>query len=241
MHRHPHCCHRAALPCAAFSFSLLKLLLFSCDPRRHSGWIGKSSGSEVLTWFSSAEPKLGLTLLRSKSVNFTSLSFTVESSQHLTCLLHNSQLGFCGCWVRLTQQLHSPCLPVSRSTMQPARVKSSFAEDVKLLSNILPSLSAFFCVKLRLKLQVLEGSHGGEQQSPECWTFAVRWRDVCSVFTALVWLYHQVSALTGQQGVKLCWHEAHQWSFNAKSSQCSLQTSFQRIYSYIIVHRHSSS
>lgn len=32
MHRHPHCCHHAVLPCVAFSFSLLKLLLFLVIP-----------------------------------------------------------------------------------------------------------------------------------------------------------------------------------------------------------------
>lgn len=50
--------------------------------------------------------------------------------------------------------------------MQPTRVKISFTEDVKLLSNILPLLSMFFLLKLRLKLQVLEGSSDGEAVCP---------------------------------------------------------------------------
>lgn len=50
--------------------------------------------------------------------------------------------------------------------MQPTRLKSSFSEDVKLLSGILPLLSLFFLLKLCLKLQVLEGSHGGETACP---------------------------------------------------------------------------
>lgn len=135
------------------------------------------------------------------------------------CLIHSSQFGFCCCWVRLSQLLNSSLLPVSKNTMQPIGVKRSLAENVKLISNVLPLPSSFFffflLLKLCLKLQVLEGSHGGEAACP---LNAEHLHSGDMMHILYSQLYLQVTGLARLQGVKLCWRRAHRWSSNGKSS-----------------------
>ncbi len=103
--------------------------------------------------------------------------------------------------------------------MQPTRVKSSFAEDVKLLSNVLPLLSVFF-------------SFWSCVWSCRCWKAAMAARqhvlwmlNICSQVARCTFcihssdsLYLQVTGLTRLQGVKLRWREAHQWSLNISAN-----------------------
>lgn len=46
-HRHPHCCHHALLPRVATFIFPSETFVISCDPWRHTGWIGKNPGREV--------------------------------------------------------------------------------------------------------------------------------------------------------------------------------------------------
>lgn len=89
--------------------------------------------------------------------------------------------------------------------MQPTRVKTSFAEDVKLLSNALPLLSVFFppfLLKLRLMLlQVLDGSHGNEAACP---LNAEHLQSCEKMYILNSLLYLQVTGLARIQNVKRC-------------------------------------